>query len=240
MRENILKIALLANRNINKVITIVDCIADYKDYLFCPTPECNCKLIYVNSSLHEPYFRSHRNHNHVNNCPYIINSYNQPVKNITCSINECFQLANYEVYLYDYYAPPINQEFMEPDFTCPYICEHHMNVNEKNAIGKKAPRSSVTYPYSNRNKAQGYTKYVPINKSSIILDPTNYQNNKEINIEIVNANFQLIKYLALNPKMLREIDPRKFEEIVAEIFSKRGFSVTLTPRTRDGALILEI
>ncbi|SFS82869.1 restriction endonuclease [Paenibacillus sp. 453mf] len=229
-----MRLALLENKNISKVITVADYIPDFRDSLFCPTDGCNCKLVYVNSNMHEPYFRSHRNHSHSSSCPYIIDSYNQQAENITCYIDGCLQVADYEVYLYDYYAPPINQEFMELDFTCPYLCEHHMSENERQAIGKRVPRGSVTYPYSNKNRAQGYTKYIPINKSSIILDSANYQNHKEINLEVLDVNAQLIKYLAMYPELLREIDPRKFEEVVAEIFHKKGFTVTLTPRTRDG------
>ena len=34
--------------------------------------------------------------------------------------------------------------------------------------------------------------------------------------------------------MLYEISPRVFEEVVAEIFRRKGYDVTLTPATRDG------
>lgn len=36
------------------------------------------------------------------------------------------------------------------------------------------------------------------------------------------------------PELLYQIDPRKFEEIIAEVFDKHDFQVELTPRTRDG------
>ncbi|MEQ7050725.1 restriction endonuclease [Paenibacillaceae sp. P-4] len=229
-----MRIALLKNNYIRKVITIVDYKPDYKGSLFCPTEGCNCRLVYVSGNVHEPYFRTQRNYNHSSSCPYVFELYNRQVKNFNCSVDACSEIADYEVFLYDYYAPPINQEFMAQDFTCPYLCEHHMNENEKHSKGKKVPRGSVIYPYTNKNQAQGYSKYIPINKSSIILDSANYQDNKEVNLEVLDVNAQLIKYLARYPELIREIDPRKFEEIVAEIFHKKGFSVTLTPRTRDG------
>jgi restriction system protein len=37
-----------------------------------------------------------------------------------------------------------------------------------------------------------------------------------------------------DPKVLYSIHPRKFEEIVADMFSKMGYTVELTPPTRDG------
>jgi len=45
---------------------------------------------------------------------------------------------------------------------------------------------------------------------------------------------ELITALKSNPKLIREISPREFEELIAEIFRKKGFEVELTKRTRDG------
>lgn len=50
----------------------------------------------------------------------------------------------------------------------------------------------------------------------------------------VGVNDALIAYLANNPAALYTVDPRKFEEIVADIWHKFGYDVQLTPRTRDG------
>lgn len=52
--------------------------------------------------------------------------------------------------------------------------------------------------------------------------------------DVVFVDQQLLKYLAAHPNELHVLDPRKFEEIVAEIWHRRGFTVKLTPRTRDG------
>jgi len=35
---------------------------------------------------------------------------------------------------------------------------------------------------------------------------------------------------------MRELEPRKFEELVAELFRNMGYTVELTPRSRDGGL----
>jgi hypothetical protein len=45
---------------------------------------------------------------------------------------------------------------------------------------------------------------------------------------------RLIAYFTGHPEELRNIHPRRFEEIIAEIFSGFGFTVELTAQTRDG------
>lgn len=45
---------------------------------------------------------------------------------------------------------------------------------------------------------------------------------------------QLISRLRTNPRLLHELPPRKFEELVAELLSRDGLEVQLTPATRDG------
>lgn len=44
---------------------------------------------------------------------------------------------------------------------------------------------------------------------------------------------EVCHYLSKHPKMLHQIDPRAFEELVAEIFRTHGWRVELTARTRD-------
>ncbi len=45
---------------------------------------------------------------------------------------------------------------------------------------------------------------------------------------------ELLSKLIHNPHNLFTMQPRKFEELVAELLTREGFSVTLTPATRDG------
>jgi len=45
---------------------------------------------------------------------------------------------------------------------------------------------------------------------------------------------ELIIALKSSPDLIRDITPREFEEVVAEIFIGKGFEVALTKRTRDG------
>jgi hypothetical protein len=64
-----------------------------------------------------------------------------------------------------------------------------------------------------------------------------YQNPKPTagQIEVVqDANEELIRVLAANPSLMYGLNPRKFEELVALLFEKRGFDVTLTPPSKDG------
>ena len=51
---------------------------------------------------------------------------------------------------------------------------------------------------------------------------------------IQDAVKDLITKIKSNPNHIRNITPREFEEIIAEIFKKRGFTVELTKQTRDG------
>ncbi len=151
-----------------------------------------------------------------------------------CSVPGCNRGADYEVYLYDYY-PVHNEEFFEQDFTCPFLCEFHMEENERDAEGEKRPRGVVDYPFSNRHGAQGYTKYAPLSEIYPLLYSAGAgAANPELIRSIVAVNDELIAHLARHPKLLYDLDPRRFEELVAELLRAQGFEPTLTPRTRDG------
>ncbi|WP_432696119.1 restriction endonuclease [Marinobacterium sp. YM272] len=52
--------------------------------------------------------------------------------------------------------------------------------------------------------------------------------------ELHESVSELIIALKADMSLLGELTPRQFEEIVAEVFKKKGFSVDLTKRTRDG------
>ncbi|MEY8757925.1 restriction endonuclease [Peribacillus frigoritolerans] len=151
-----------------------------------------------------------------------------------CSVPGCENNAGYEVYLYDYYDSS-NVEFFEQDFTCPFICEEHMNENEENARGEKRPRGSVRYPYTNKHHAQGYTRYQPVLEVySEVLNEGLPVNNSSLRVDFTDVNTELIKYLSRSPELMYTLDPRKFEELVAELFKRKGYDVSLTQRTRDG------
>lgn len=115
---------------------------------------------------------------------------------IRCGVEGCGNLPAYEVILYDIYMD-IGEIFFEQDITCPYLCPKHMIENEQQAHSVKdtdppAPgavrtmveimqttregspirrdRGFVHYPHTNKNRAQGFTIYRPLeqNKTKII------------------------------------------------------------------------
>lgn len=43
-----------------------------------------------------------------------------------------------------------------------------------------------------------------------------------------------LRQAAHDPRLVFEMPPRRFEELVAELLERRGYTVTLTPATRDG------
>lgn len=47
---------------------------------------------------------------------------------------------------------------------------------------------------------------------------------------------ELMRHILANPKALKKIDHRRFEELVAEIWSGFGYTVELTKRTHDGGM----
>lgn len=47
---------------------------------------------------------------------------------------------------------------------------------------------------------------------------------------------ELFAHLRRNPRAVFELSPRRFEELIASIFRNNGFSVELTPATRDGGM----
>lgn len=55
-------------------------------------------------------------------------------------------------------------------------------------------------------------------------------------IDALEVNEEMIRYLSRNPSLMREMAPRKFEELVAELYKDKGYEVLLTPKTRDGGL----
>lgn len=151
-----------------------------------------------------------------------------------CYVDECGRDADYEVYLYDYY-PGLEHEFYEQDFTCPFLCEAHMEENEREAEGHREPRGIVHYPHTNRHGAQGYTKYAPVQAVyPIFFDGTSQLEIPGVCLAFQSVNEELIRHLASHPELLRTLDPRKFEELVADIFHQKGFQVELTSKTRDG------
>lgn len=56
----------------------------------------------------------------------------------------------------------------------------------------------------------------------------------QFKLVVVDTNQILLEKIRANPEELYSLDPRKFEELVADILSKRGYEITLTPPSDDG------
>lgn len=57
---------------------------------------------------------------------------------------------------------------------------------------------------------------------------------KKIITNLTPCISELIAVLSSQPEYLYKISPRRFEELVAYVFSKNGFEVELTKQTKDG------
>lgn len=53
---------------------------------------------------------------------------------------------------------------------------------------------------------------------------------------VPNLEREMLAYFRANPEQLYSMAPRRFEELIAAIFKNNGFSVELTPQTRDGGV----
>jgi hypothetical protein len=76
-------------------------------------------------------------------------------------VEGCTREATLEVILYDFY-PYDGIVFFERDFTCPYICFPHARENEAGIDGVRKPRGTAFYPFTNRQRALGFTIYRPL------------------------------------------------------------------------------
>src|SRR5207244_944984 len=52
--------------------------------------------------------------------------------------------------------------------------------------------------------------------------------------EVKSVTDELIRVLARQPNLVYELDPRRFEEVVAELLARLGYHVQLTSPSRDG------
>ena len=69
-------------------------------------------------------------------------------------------------------------------------------------------------------------------KTVSIYENDNSSTNQKILLEEVND--ELLFVLAKNPNLIYQLGSRKFEELIAKLFSDRGYEVSLTKSTRDG------
>lgn len=80
-----------------------------------------------------------------------------------------------------------------------------------------------------------------LNHRNLLLSRINYHRRFKFTEKISHRPFigyalKLCAYdkVALRPEILQEITPRQFEELVCELFERKGYNVQLTKQTRDG------
>jgi restriction system protein len=59
---------------------------------------------------------------------------------------------------------------------------------------------------------------------------------RQLDIAVTEVSEELIQHLADHPELLYKLDPRKFEQLAAELYRRRGYEVTLTPASGDGGV----
>lgn len=57
-----------------------------------------------------------------------------------------------------------------------------------------------------------------------------------VQVDLAEINAELVSYLAQHPETMLELKPRKFEELVAELFRAKGYDVELGRGTKDGGV----
>lgn len=60
--------------------------------------------------------------------------------------------------------------------------------------------------------------------------------NTHLHSDLIEINTELINFLKRNPRLLYELNPIKFEELVAELLNDMGYAIELTKKTRDGGV----
>jgi hypothetical protein len=59
---------------------------------------------------------------------------------------------------------------------------------------------------------------------------------RALDLSVTDFNDRVIAHLAAHPELLYELTPRRFEELVAELYHRAGFEVELTPASGDGGV----
>lgn len=71
-------------------------------------------------------------------------------------------------------------------------------------------------------------------KKEEVLFTLDEKDEKPSSLIVTNINDEIKKYFQKHPDKLYDLEPRKFEELIASILEDLGFSVELTKATRDG------
>lgn len=94
--------------------------------------------------------------------------------------------------------------------------------------GNEYPNGAFEYQ---ANEADGCNI---IREPALIINYIDYDILAEYEDYIAADVGELIEYIKFNPSIAHKISSRQFEELVAELFSRKGYDVTLTPPRNDG------
>lgn len=85
-----------------------------------------------------------------------------------------------------------------------------------------------------RNLLYQYGKGIDFSPDIVLPDKELIVPSKDIITGVTIINDSLLKRAKKNPKIIDDISPREFEEMVCELLDKQGYEVRLTKQTRDG------
>lgn len=100
------------------------------------------------------------------------------------------------------------------------------------AVEESLSRDTRFVEFFEQHSAPSGTETI-VKAGELILD---HSASRMIRVTIEEINDELVSCLAANPHLMRDMKPRKFEELVAAMFRNQGFDVTLTPRSCDGGV----
>jgi hypothetical protein len=93
-------------------------------------------------------------------------------------------------------------------------------------VGEELRRSPIAAFFTSQELSE--------RREPILTIPVSEPVQKAISIEFDEISAELIAYLAKHPERMYELNPYKFEDLVAAIMRDRGYEVIQTPKTRDG------
>ena len=151
-----------------------------------------------------------------------------------CAVPGCNRSADYRV-MHGHCTEYPDEVLFGNDTSCPFLCDYHMRENEAGAVGFKGfnSRTRVTYPYTKRHQAGGWSEYEPLKSKHVLLYCSS---NRLVGIQFPDLSEELLAEISRKPDLLHQLSPRGFECLVAAIFKNHGFEVELTAATRDGGV----
>ena len=120
----------------------------------------------------------------------------------------------------------------EHDFTCDIECKKCGNLMSIKIIGYEYPEGAL-------NAQDAETSGCELAEEPVLDFKMEYEfdypfDTEERLLAIVNDATWNIEMVANDPESVYDLSPSEFEDLVAEVFRRKGFEVVVTPRTRDG------